>query len=174
MSKKIYSREQLAGIINREKAHSKIVVTTNGCFDVLHVGHLRYLQAARELGDLLVVGINSDASVREIKGVNRPLLPEEERAEMVAGLECVDYVTIFPELDPTALLSALKPNIHVKGGDYTIEEVVERGVVEANGGKVVVGLNVPGKSTTDLIRTICEKAVASGKTVESDLWRVPS
>jgi rfaE bifunctional protein nucleotidyltransferase chain/domain len=168
MSRKIYSREQLTGIINRAKARSKIVVTTNGCFDVLHVGHLRYLQEAQELGDLLVVGVNSDESVHALKGKNRPLLPEEERAEMVAGLECVDYVTIFPELDPTALLSVLKPNIHVKGGDYTIEEVVEREVVEANGGKVIVGLNVPGKSTTDLIRTICEKAVASGKTVESD------
>ena len=168
MSRKIYSHEQLTGIINRAKARSKTVVTTNGCFDVLHVGHLRYLQEAQELGDLLVVGVNSDASVQALKGENRPILPEGERAEMVAGLECVDYVTIFPELDPTALLSVLKPNIHVKGGDYTIEEVVEREVVEANGGKVIVGLNVPGKSTTDLIRTICEKAVASGKTVESD------
>lgn len=162
MSRKIYSREQLTGIINRAKARSKIVVTTNGCFDVLHIGHLRYLQAAQELGDLLVVGVNSDESVHALKGNNRPLLPEEERAEMVAGLECVDYVTIFPELDPTALLSVLKPNIHVKGGDYTIEEVVEREVIEANGGKVIVGLNVPGKSTTDLIRTICEKAVEGG------------
>ena len=157
MPKKIYPRNQLAEIINQAKAQGKIVVTTNGCFDVLHVGHLRYLQTAQELGDLLVIGVNSDASVRALKGGNRPLVPEDERAEMLAGLECVDYVTIFSELDPIALLSALKPNIHVKGGNYTIEQVIEREVVEANGGKVIVGLNVPGKSTTDLIKTICER-----------------
>ena len=158
MSKeKIYPRDQLAEIVHQAKAQGKIVVTTNGCFDVLHIGHLRYLQAAQRLGDLLIVGINSDTSVRALKGENRPLVPEDERAEMLAGLECVDYVTIFPELNPTALLSELKPNIHVKGGDYTIEQVIEREVVEANGGNVIVGLNVPGKSTTDLIQTICER-----------------
>ena len=162
MPKKIFSREQLTSIIDRARAHRKTVVTTNGCFDVLHVGHLRYLQAASKLGDLLVVGINSDASVRALKGKNRPILPDVERAEMVAGLECVDYVTIFSELDPTDLLSVLKPNIHVKGGNYAIEEIVERKVVEAYGGKVMVGLNVPGKSTTELIKAICEKAVESG------------
>ena len=161
MSNKIQSRQQLVSTIVQAKAYGKTVVTTNGCFDVLHVGHLRYLQAAGKLGDLLVVGINSDASVRVLKGRNRPILPACERAEIMAGLECVNYVTIFSELDPIALLSALKPDIHVKGGDYTIEEVVERDVVEANGGKVIVGLNVPGKSTTDLIKSIREKAVES-------------
>ena len=155
--KKIYSRNQLIEIIQGVQADGKVVVTTNGCFDVLHVGHLRYLQAAQALGDLLVVGVNSDASVRALKGENRPLVPADERAEMLAGLRCVDYVTIFPELDPINLLSALKPNIHVKGGDYTIERVIEREVVESNGGKVIVGLNVPGKSTTDLIETIRER-----------------
>ena len=157
MSKKVYPRHQLIEILKQAKAQGKIVATTNGCFDVLHVGHLRYLQAARELGDLLVVALNSDDSVRALKGENRPLVPEDERAEMLAGLACVDYVTIFSELDPIALLSVLKPNIHVKGGDYTIEQVIEREVVEANGGRVIVGLNVPGKSTTDLIKTICER-----------------
>ena len=161
MSNKIQSRQQLVSTIVQAKACGKTVVTTNGCFDVLHVGHLRYLQAAGKLGDLLVVGINSDASVRVLKGRNRPILPACERAEIVAGLECVNYVTIFSELDPIALLSALKPDIHVKGGDYTVEEVVERDVVEANGGKVIVGLNVPGKSTTDLIKSIRENAVES-------------
>ena len=155
--KKIYPRDQLPEIVHRAKAQGQVIVTTNGCFDVLHVGHLRYLQAARELGDLLVVGLNSNSSVRALKGESRPLVPEGERAEMLAGLTCVDYVTIFSEPDPIALLSALKPNIHVKGGDYTIEQVIEREVVEADGGKVVVGLNVPGKSTTDLIQTICER-----------------
>ncbi|MCH8295893.1 D-glycero-beta-D-manno-heptose 1-phosphate adenylyltransferase [Candidatus Poribacteria bacterium] len=155
--RKIYPRNQLAEILQVSKAEGKVVVTTNGCFDVLHVGHLRYLQAARTLGDLLVVGVNSDASVRALKGENRPLVSAAERAEMLAGLACVDYVTIFSELNPIALLSQLKPNIHVKGGDYTIDQLPERKVVEANDGKIVLGLNVPGKSTTDIIQIICER-----------------
>ena len=154
---KIFNRNELATVLQQLKSEGNVVVTTNGCFDVLHLGHLRYLQAARQLGDLLVVAINSDASVRELKGENRPLIPEDERAEMLAGLECVDYVVIFPELTPIELLSELKPNIHVKGGDYKLEQLVEREVVEANGGKVIVGLNVPGKSTTNLIDVICER-----------------
>ena len=156
-NEKIYPRNQLVEIVQQLKTDGKIVVTTNGCFDVLHVGHLRYLQAAQALGDRLVVGVNSDDSVRVLKGENRPLVPADERAEMLAGLACVDYVTIFSELDPIDLLSDIKPNIHVKGGDYTIERVIEREAVESNGGKVIVGLNVPGKSTTDLIETIRER-----------------
>ena len=157
LSKKIYDRSKLASILQQAKAEDAVVVTTNGCFDVLHLGHLRYLRAARQLGDLLVVAVNSDNSVRRLKGENRPLVPEAERAEMLAGLECVDYVVIFPELTPINLLSELKPSIHVKGGDYKLEQLVERDVVEANGGKVIVGLNVPGKSTTNLIQVICER-----------------
>ena len=156
---KIYIRKELAKKLEHLKSGGKVVVTTNGCFDVLHLGHLRYLQAARKLGDYLVVAINSDASVRQLKGQNRPLVPEDERAEMLAGLACVDYVVIFPELTPVELLSELKPNIHVKGGDYQLEQLIERGTVEAHGGKVIVGLNVPGKSTTDLIEVICERYV---------------
>ena len=154
---KIYHRSELASILQQVKSDGNVVVTTNGCFDVLHLGHLRYLQAARQLGDLLVVAVNSDTSVQQLKGENRPLVPEDERAEMLAGLECVDYVVIFPELTPIDLISDLKPNIHVKGGDYKLEQLIERDVVEANGGKVVVGLNVPGKSTTNLIEVICER-----------------
>ena len=157
VNQKIQDRSELATILQQAKSGGSVVVTTNGCFDVLHLGHLRYLQAARQLGDLLVVAVNSDSSVRELKGENRPLVPEEERAEMLAGLACVDYVVIFPELTPISLLSDLKPNIHVKGGDYKLEQLIEREVVEANGGKVVVGLNVPGKSTTNLIEVICER-----------------
>lgn len=157
LNKKIYHRNELASRLQQAKANGNVVVTTNGCFDVLHLGHLRYLQAARRLGDLLVVAVNSDSSVRELKGENRPLIPEEERAEMLAGLECVDYVVIFPESTPIELLSELKPNIHVKGGDYKLEQLIEREVVEENGGKVIVGLNVPGKSTTNLIEVICER-----------------
>lgn len=155
--RKIYPLNQLAEILQGARNEGKVVVTTNGCFDVLHVGHLRYLQAARTLGDLLVVGVNSDPSVRALKGENRPLVSAAERAEMLAGLACVDYVTIFSELNPIALLSQLKPNIHVKGGDYTIDQLPERKVVEANEGKIVLGLNVPGKSTTDIIQIICER-----------------
>ena len=154
---KIYTRKELATILEHLRNSGNVVVTTNGCFDVLHLGHLRYLQAARKLGDCLVVAINSDASVRQLKGQNRPLVPEDERAEMLAGLACVDYVVIFPELTPVDLLSELKPDIHVKGGDYQLEQLIERDTVEANGGKVIVGLNVPGKSTTDLIKVICER-----------------
>ena len=157
LNQKIYHCSELASVLQRLKTEGKTVVTTNGCFDVLHLGHLRYLQAARQLGDLLVVAVNSDSSVRQLKGENRPLVPEAERAEMLAGLECVDYVVIFPELTPIDLLSELKPSIHVKGGDYKLEQLIERDVVEANGGKVVVGLNVPGKSTTNLIQVICER-----------------
>lgn len=157
LNQKIHHRSELASLLQEAKADGDIVVTTNGCFDVLHLGHLRYLQAARQLGDLLVVAVNSDSSVRQLKGANRPLVPERERAEMLAGLECVDYVVIFPEETPISLLSELKPNIHVKGGDYKLEQLIERDVVEANGGKVTVGLNVPGKSTTNLIEVICER-----------------
>ena len=157
LNQKIYHRSELASILKQAKTEGAVVVTTNGCFDVLHLGHLRYLQAARQLGDMLVVAVNSDSSVRQLKGENRPLVPEAERAEMLAGLACVDYVVIFPELTPIDLLSELKPSIHVKGGDYKLEELIEKDIVEANGGKVVVGLNVPGKSTTNLIQVICER-----------------
>ena len=155
--RKIYRRKELITHLNNIKKQGNVVVTTNGCFDVLHLGHLRYLQAAKKLGDLLVVAVNSDESVRQLKGQNRPLVPEDERAEMLAGLECVDYVVVFPELTPIELLSELKPNIHVKGGDYKLEQLVEREIVEKNGGKVVVGINVPGKSTTNLIEVICDQ-----------------
>ena len=155
--RKIYPSAQLTEILKDAKTKGKTVVTTNGCFDVLHLGHLRYLQAAREVGDLLVVCVNSDSSVRALKGENRPLVPENERTELLAGLECVDYITVFSELDAKTVLSQLKPDIHIKGGDYKIDEVIEREVVEANGGKVMVGLNIPGKSTTNLIKTIREK-----------------
>jgi len=157
LHQRILPCNEIASILQQSKVEGNVVVTTNGCFDVLHLGHLRYLQAARQLGDLLVVAVNSDSSVRQLKGENRPLVPEAERAEMLAGLECVNYVVIFPELTPIALLSELKPSIHVKGGTYKLEQLVEREVVEKNGGKVIVGLNVPGKSTTNLIKVICER-----------------
>lgn len=157
LNRKIYHRDELARLLEQARTDGAAVVTTNGCFDILHLGHLRYLQAARELGDLLVVAINSDSSVRQLKGENRPLVPEDERAEMIAGLECVDYVVIFSELTPAELLGQLKPTLHVKGGDYRRRQLVERDIVEANGGQVLIGINVPGKSTTDLIKVICDR-----------------
>lgn len=159
MSPKIHTRntrKKLVEIVRHMQREGKKVVTTNGCFDVLHVGHVRYLQEARKLGDILIVAVNSDSSVRALKGDSRPLVPEDERTEMVAALEYVDYVTIFSELDPIALLLELKPDIHVKGGNYKLEQLSECETVESYGGKVIVGFNVPGKSTTDLIKTILE------------------
>ncbi|MBM3215559.1 D-glycero-beta-D-manno-heptose 1-phosphate adenylyltransferase [Candidatus Poribacteria bacterium] len=150
----ILSRSELAVELARAKQDGRRVVTTNGVFDLLHVGHVRYLQQARALGDLLVVGVNSDASVQRIKGPLRPIVPESERAEMLDALACVDYVTIFGEDTPCELLDALRPDIHVKGGDYTLDRVIERQTVEKNGGRVVVGIRIEAHSTTDIISEV--------------------
>lgn len=143
--------------ICKARRQGKKIVTTNGCFDILHVGHLRYLQEAKQLGDILVVAINSDDSVRAIKGDKRPLVPEDERAEILAALECVDYVTVFPELDPIQFLRELRPDIHVKGGDYRLDQVVEREAVESLDGELRLIPGVPGKSTSSLIKLIVER-----------------
>ena len=127
---------------------------TNGCFDLIHVGHVRYLQRARELGDQLIVALNGDASVRHLKGIGRPLVPASERAEVIGALECVDWVTLFEELTPAALIKDLLPDVLVKGGDWTVEQIVGRQDVEASGGTV---LSIPfeeGYSTTHVIRKI--------------------
>jgi rfaE bifunctional protein nucleotidyltransferase chain/domain len=120
----------------------------------LHVGHARYLAAARELGELLVVGLNSDESVRRLKGDKRPLIPDSERAEMLAHLACVDYVCIFPESRPDALLEVVRPDIHAKGGDYRIEDLPEAEVVQRHGGRVMILPLVEGRSTTNVIERI--------------------
>ena len=153
---RVLPREEIARIVKRERAAGRVVVTTNGCFDVLHVGHARYLREARALGDLLIVGVNTDASVRKLKGPSRPVIPEDERAEMLASLEVVDYVTIFGEDTPCELLELIRPSIHVKGGDYSLDQVIEREVVEAAGGEVVVGIHIPARSTTDIVARILE------------------
>lgn len=139
------------------RAAGKRVVLANGCFDLLHVGHVRYLEAARARGDVLVVGINSDASVRALKGEGRPLLAEQARARLVAGLRCVDCVVIFGEPDVTALLRALRPAVHAKGTDYTAETVPERDVVRAMGGEVAIVGDNKDHSTRDLIAHILRK-----------------
>lgn len=148
---KIWGRAALAGHL---AGLPGTTVFTNGCFDLLHVGHLRYLLAARALGDRLVIGLNDDASVRRLKGPKRPLVDEDERAELLAGLECVDYVTLFPEATADALLASLKPTIYAKGGDYTPDTLPEAPTVRAYGGKIEIITFVPGRSTTGLVEKI--------------------
>ena len=138
----------------RQKRNGKSVVFTNGCFDLLHPGHIHSLEAARKLGDVLIVGINSDESVRVLKGENRPLIPEQERAEILANLECVDGVLVFEELTPQKVIAALLPDILVKGSDWPGNQIVGREEVEAAGGKVVLIDNMPGYSTTEILKKI--------------------
>lgn len=128
------------------------VVTTNGCFDVLHIGHLKLLRQAKSLGDILVVAVNDDDSVRCLKGPDRPLVPAAERAELLAALEPVDYVVLFSEETPERVLDAIRPAVHVKGGDYRVEDLPEARVVERGGGRVVIVPVVPGRSTSDLLK----------------------
>lgn len=153
---KLFSLQDLASLVEGEKKAGKTVVLTNGCFDLLHPGHLRYLREARSLGDCLIVALNSDASVRRLKGSGRPLFSEQDRAEMLAALEVVDYVVIFPEETPEAILTTLKPHLHVKGGDYAVEDLPESQVVREYGGKSKVLPFHPGYSTSGILQKIQE------------------
>jgi D-beta-D-heptose 7-phosphate kinase/D-beta-D-heptose 1-phosphate adenosyltransferase len=154
MREKIKRSEELHRITQDLKTKGKRIVFTNGCFDLLHVGHIRYLEQARSLGDALIVGLNTDRSVQTIKGPHRPILPEEERAEVLSGLWCVDYVTLFDESTPLELITSLRPDVLVKGGDWAKETTVGREVVEESGGEVVILPFVEGSSTTNIIETI--------------------
>lgn len=155
MHAKILTSPQLVPILDQARAQRKRIVFTNGCFDLMHVGHTRYLQAAKQLGDLLVVGVNSDASVRSLnKAPDRPIVNETQRAEVLAALGCVDYVVIFAEPDPLNLITALQPDVLVKGGDWAVDRIVGRDVVERRGGIVRTIPLVPGMSTTALIQRI--------------------
>jgi D-beta-D-heptose 7-phosphate kinase / D-beta-D-heptose 1-phosphate adenosyltransferase len=151
---KIKNRDVITAIIEEERKRGKRVVFTNGCFDILHVGHVKYLQKARSFGDLLVLGLNSDASVRRLKGDKRPLINGEERAHLLAALDCVDYVVIFDEDTPVRLIEAIKPQVLVKGGDYTPDAVVGKDLVEMYGGRVELVEFVDGRSTSNLIEKI--------------------
>jgi len=142
------------------KRNGRRIVFTNGCFDLLHPGHIRSLEQARELGDALIVGLNSDASVRQLKGEGRPLLPERERAEILAALESVDAVIIFDAPTPREIIARLLPDVLVKGGDWSGNQIVGREEVEAAGGRVVSVPVLPGFSTTDILRKIREGARA--------------
>ena len=151
---KILSREQILEAAGRARAQGKRIVFANGAFDLLHVGHVRYLEAARREGDWLAVAVNSDQSVARAKGAGRPVLPEAERVEIVAALACVDAVTVFDEDSPSALLAEIRPDVHAKGTDYTADSVPERDVVAAYGGRTVIVGDAKDHATTDLIERI--------------------
>ena len=155
-SHKIKSREDIKKIVKELKDRNLKIVFTNGCFDILHLGHVRYLKEAKKLGDILIIGLNSDSSVRKLKGKTRPYLPELERAEILASLESVDYVVLFKETRPDNLIKVVKPDIHVKGGDYDPSTLPEKTIVEKFGGNVVVIPVTEGKSTTNIVKKILE------------------
>ncbi len=166
---KAQERQSLVITLRERQAAGAVVVFTNGCFDLLHLGHVRYLQAARALGDVLVVGVNSDTSTRQFKGPGRPLVPQDERAEVLAALACVDYVTVFEEPTAVALIEALRPDVYVKGGDYAAADaqaqhvaidyarLPEAAPVQAYGGQVRLIPYLPGHSTTALIERILQQ-----------------
>ncbi|MDQ5984480.1 MAG: Bifunctional protein HldE [Syntrophus sp. SKADARSKE-3] len=156
MIEKILSRESLKPKLDALRREGKKIVFTNGCFDILHVGHVRYLQEARKLGDILVLGLNSDSSVRILKGEKRPLVPQDERADVLAALEAVDFVTIFDEETPFELIGYLRPDLLVKGGDWTEDQIVGGDMVKTWGGRVVVAPLVPGRSTTNVVEKILQ------------------
>lgn len=154
MGEKIIKRGALEEKVQALKRAGKKIVFTNGCFDFLHVGHVRYLKAARAQGDVLVVGLNSDGSVRQIKGPGRPIVPEDERAEVLASLACVDFVTVFDEPDPAMIIGILMPDVLVKGADWPEDAIIGRDIVEGTGGRVVRIPLAEGVSTSGLIEKI--------------------
>lgn len=166
-SSRILDRDALVARIVAARVEGARIVLANGCFDVLHAGHVRYLEGARALGDLLVVGINSDAQVARLKGAGRPILGERERAELIASLQAVDLVTIFAEPTVTELLLALRPDVHAKGTDYTEDTVPERDVVRSYGGQVRIVGDPKNHSTSEILNK-----VGGGKEVSGGQWAV--
>ena len=165
MQPKIQSLDNLVRILEFQRQAGKQLVFTNGCFDLLHVGHIRYLEQARQLGDVLILGLNSDRSVRSLdKGEGRPIVHEQERAEVLAALTCVDYITIFDELDPLTVIQTLRPNVLVKGGDWSPEQIIGRDVVEAHGGSVHSIPLVPNVSTSRIVERILSLHSTSAST----------
>jgi len=152
----VVSREELIKTVAEARAAGLRIVLANGCFDVLHVGHIRYLAGARSEGDLLIVGVNSDAQVRKQKGDGRPILPAAQRAEIVAALESVNFVTVFDEPTVEELLLALKPDVHAKGTDYTVDSVPEREVVKSYGGRVAIVGDPKDHSTSEILSRMGE------------------
>jgi D-beta-D-heptose 7-phosphate kinase/D-beta-D-heptose 1-phosphate adenosyltransferase len=155
MKDKVIARADLPQWLAQCRAKGHRIVFTNGCFDLMHIGHTRYLKAARQMGDVLVVGVNSDASVRALnKGKTRPIVPEQQRAEVLAALACVDLVVLFNEPDPARLIAEVQPDVLVKGGDWAIDQIIGRDVIEARGGKVRTIPLIPNVSTSSLIAKI--------------------
>ncbi len=150
---KIISRNLLSKLLKNDYA-GKTVVFTNGCFDLLHIGHVRLLKAAASCGDVLVVGINADESVKRLKGKSRPIVPEAERAEVISSLDCVDFVTLFGEDTPVDLIALLKPDVYVKGGDYDMNLIPESEVIKSYGGKSVSFPFVDGHSSSDIVKRV--------------------
>ena len=163
MIEKVVTITKLKKIVQDLKRSGRRIVWTNGCYDLLHAGHVSYLQRARKYGDVLIVGLNSDASVRLTKGPGRPIVPEQERALVMSALSCVDYVVIFADKSPLKIIGILQPDVYVKGGDYTIDTInqEERRLVEEYGGRIAIVPGVAGRSTTTLIKRISK---AYGKT----------
>ncbi len=159
MHRKIKTVDELLPLLAILRAADKKIVFTNGCFDLIHAGHTRYLAQARSLGDVLVVAVNSDASVRTIKGNKRPINAEADRMETLAALESVDFVTLFEDPDPYRLIAKLQPDVLVKGGDWPIDKIIGRDIVEARGGRVVNVPYVEGPSTTRLIEKILKQCL---------------
>ena len=155
-SAKILSLEALQPLVKEVKQQGRKVVLANGCFDWLHVGHVRYLREARQLGDCLVVAVNADASVRALKGPPRPLMPEQERAEILAALACVDYVLVFEELNVERVLRSLQPHVHCKGTDYSEQTVPEREVVLSYGGRIAIAGDPKDHSTRSLLQGLLQ------------------
>jgi rfaE bifunctional protein nucleotidyltransferase chain/domain len=154
MSGTLVSLREALALRQRARSEQKTVVLTNGCFDLLHVGHVRYLQEARDQGDLLFVGLNSDESVRRVKGAGRPYVREEDRAEILRALECVDYVIMFSETTAETLVGSLRPDVYVKGGNYRPEDLPEASIVAGYGGRLYLTPLVPGRSTSRLVSAI--------------------
>ena len=154
VSKKLKSLDEVAAIAAQARQSGRIVVFTNGCFDLLHRGHVHILRQAKATGDLLIVAINSDRSVKSIKDASRPILPETDRVELIAAMEMVDYVVLFDEPDPYRLIAAIKPDVLAKGGDWSTDKIVGADVVAENGGRVTVIPYLPGFSTTEIIERI--------------------
>ncbi|HLN83693.1 MAG TPA: D-glycero-beta-D-manno-heptose 1-phosphate adenylyltransferase [Candidatus Binatia bacterium] len=151
---KYKSVDELSAMSAQARKAGRVVVFTNGCFDLVHRGHIYLLRQAKALGDILIVGLNSDVSVKTIKGPDRPIMPEADRIELIAALEMVDYVVVYSEPDPYQIIAAIKPNVLVKGGDWSADEIVGADVVEQNGGRVAVVPYLPGFSTTQIIERI--------------------
>lgn len=157
MTSKIIPRSEITALVESLKAQEKKIVFTNGCFDLLHAGHVRYLTEARAQGDCLIVGLNTDRSVNRIKDPHRPLIPEDQRAEVLAAMTCVSWVVLFEEPDPLRLIEAIKPDVLVKGADWSEDEIVGADLVRSYGGRVFRVEMVGGISTTEIIRRIVER-----------------